>query len=139
MSQIKSRNYLLILLIAFALPWTLQAQVLSHEIEWSSSKSVNLNSGDTLSFAVKFVSKTGTVDMIQGDSSIPFFIQSSEGTWSEVTQSGILTCQVKDESDTRGVIILGHDSRGLYIIVDMTPGNPEGVNRRFVIDSYQVK
>jgi len=128
-------HFLILLLFVSALP--LQAQVLRDEVHWNSAKSVNLNTGDTLAFVVNFVSQENKIDMVQGEYTMPFFIQSIQGTWNDIALAGALACVVKDDAGTSGQIILGRDSAGLYIIVDMTPGNPDGVNRRFIIDSHQ--
>ena len=133
----KNMKHVILIVVAIATCTIASAQ--TQAIQWNSSVSIAINSGDSLLATISFVSNAQKIDMVQGDYTLPFIIQSIEGVWENITRPGKLTCHVKDDSATSGIITLGRDDKGLYIILDMTSGNPDGIFQRFIIDSHELK
>src|SRR5688572_4617951 len=113
------------------------AQILNSATVWNSAVSINLNTGNTQHAVVEFETNASTVKMREGASVIVFNIQSAEGDWNNIGNTGKLTLQILDDANTPGRVTMGRDENGVYIILDMTPGNPDGINQRFNINAYR--
>jgi hypothetical protein len=113
------------------------AQILNSTTVWNSAVSINLNTGNTQHAVVEFETNASTVKMREGASVIVFNIQSAEGDWNNIGNTGKFTLQILDDANTPGRVVMGRDENGVYIILDMTPGNPDGINQRFNINAYR--
>jgi hypothetical protein len=131
--------YRYILIFLLALPTVAASQSMRNSnFTWVAQQAQNLAS-DTIQEQHAVFKSYGTkkFEMIQHSATVVFTVTSQQGTWTDISQEGEIRFSVHTDNHP-GAITVGRNSEGPYLIVDMTPSRPDGINFKYFISSLTV-
>ena len=131
--------YRYILIFLLGLPTLSAGQNLrSNNFMWVAQRAQNLAS-DTIQEqrAVFYSYGSKKFEMIQHSARVVFTVTSQQGTWKDISQEGETSFSVLIDNQP-GTITVGRNSEGPYLILDMTPSRPDGINFKYFISSLTV-
>jgi len=128
--------YRYIFIFLFALPTLATAQSLKgNNFTWVAQQAQNLVS-DTIQDQRAVFNSYGIkkFEMIQHSATVVFTVTSQQGEWKDISQEGETSFSVLIDNKP-GRITIGRNSNGPYLMLDMTPSRPDGINFKYLISS----
>lgn len=137
----KKLNSIILILLAVAAPVGVMAQsgnILTQTRTWNSETGVDLVTTDTVSVQMEFTSFSA--DRIEykspGGSVQIFDITSTEGSWTDISQTGSIIYHVTIHNQN-GIIILERTAAGVFLTVDMSAAAAGGIKMKYTISSIE--
>lgn len=108
--------------------------ILTQTRTWHSAKGINLTTGDTLTREMNFKSYSADKIMYVGPRGPvqEFNITGTTGTWTNISQDGMMTYHVL-LGDQAGTIIISRSGPTVSLVVNMTAAATGGVNMKYLI------
>jgi hypothetical protein len=131
--------YRYILIFLLTLPVLATGQSLRNSnFTWVAQQAQNLASGTIQEQHAVFNSYgIKKFEMIQHSATVVFTVTSQQGAWKDISQEGETSFSVQIDNQ-HGTITVGRNSEGPYLILDMTPSRPDGINFKYFISSLTV-
>jgi hypothetical protein len=136
----KTTTIFLLLLLVTSASTVCVAQsgnILSQTRTWNSATGVDLQTNDTLSVQMKFISYSADkIEYHDPSANVQVFdIAGTTGTWTNIAQPGSMTYQVTFLNQN-GLIIIERTTAGVFLTIDMTGGG-SGIKIRYSINSIE--
>jgi hypothetical protein len=128
----KNILYIAVLMIASL---AAQAQDLQGNYQWESTQSTNLLHNETVQRHALFISHgLQKISFIQKQGELTFMVTAVEGEWKDISKNGSVLLHVTLAGEP-GIIELGQDTDGKYLLLDMTAASEDGIKQKFNISS----
>ncbi|MBX2963968.1 MAG: hypothetical protein KF687_15760 [Cyclobacteriaceae bacterium] len=108
----------------------------SSKLKWSSIGSEDIKTSSRLAQSCYFVTADDQqVEWLQRNGTVAqrFGITERKGTWQDIKQAGKVTYTVSQDG-SQGQIIFERTSKGVFVTIDFSKGNPYGIRQRFTIE-----
>jgi hypothetical protein len=114
---------------------TIQAQnINSNKLRWISNQTENLKNNERYSFSCSFVTDGSKILWIQknGERVTEYTITNTDGVWSDIAQSGIVTYTVNN-NELEGIIIFEKTDHSTMVTLDFSRQGVHAIRQRFYI------
>lgn len=130
-------SLLLLLMGASTLCSAQSGNILSQTRTWNSTAAVDLQTNDTLSVQMKFISYSADkIEYHDPSASVQVFdVTGTTGTWTNIAQPGSMTYQVAFLNQN-GVISIERTAAGVFLTIDMTSAG-SGMKIKYSINSIE--
>jgi hypothetical protein len=128
--------YKYIFIFLLTLPVLAAGQSLKgHTYTWTAQKVYDFASDTVLSQPGIFISYSfEKFEMVQYSTTFTFAVTSRQGDWKDISQTGQMVFSVKTNNQP-GIITVGRDDGGIYLVLDMTPAQPTAIKSKYFISS----
>ena len=124
--------------VAITLAAHAQTDVPQQKITWTSSESVDLQTGNTYHKTLKFETDGDRSIDIPNRLLTNIEVTRVDGTWTDVALPGKLVYYVL-LNGTEATVTIEKNDTGTYITIETVLSSPDGIHRKFTISATKLK
>lgn len=104
------------------------------QLRWNSAQGVELKSGATVASTFEIITNSTEIKINHNGRASVFQITSTTGTWSNVTQDGSLTYQLRF-GEKSGTAVLSRESGAWSFTLDFS-NHKDGIRQKFLLTGF---